>query len=306
MKITKRLFVSMASLELLLNNAVYATTENVEKQSVASTKYVFIGVAVFVIVLLLYLGYKMDTKSNENVRKKSSKSDKVKKRLAQKAEEAKQNSGTYEPDEDIPYESDEEVFKSEELNDNIEYDDNEDSLFSTAFNNENTSIFEDEVNENEFSETETDELGDEFDTSIIDDLDEDVKDENFENTMLFNSENIAKTSSGNNLEDEIDQLENINEMDNLIKEENKDTFIDELKNFKEPESDFKGFSSSSIIEDSKDEIELEDDNKKRKIVDEGNIDFLNQMEENLEKGKKGKSTKKKSDGSKKSIDKKDN
>lgn len=294
MKRTGKVFVSMASLGILLNNVAYATTEIKIKQNGVSTKFVFIGVAAFVIILLLYLGYKMDTKGNDRSPKVSHKSEKIKKKLAQKAEEIKQNDGSYEEDKEVIYEEDKNEFKNEDLNDNIEYDENEDSLFSTTFNGE------DKLDESDNS------YGEVFDTSIIDGLDEEFESntKKFEDTMLFNNENITKSSFGNDLEDEIDELENIDELEALKEEENKDTFIDELKNFKEPESDFKGFSSSSNEEISKKDFQVKDSSKSKNNLEENNDiannEFLSQMEENLEKDKLNR---KKDRTNKKSTDK---
>ena len=62
MKKTKKIFVSITSLGVLLNNVAYATTEVIRGDEESfPTKYIFIGIAVVVIGLLLFLGYKMDT-----------------------------------------------------------------------------------------------------------------------------------------------------------------------------------------------------------------------------------------------------
>ena len=221
----------------------------------------------------------MDTKGNDRSPKISHKSEKIKKKLTQKVEEIKQNDGSYEEDKEVTYEEDKNEFKNEDLNDNIEYDEDEDSLFSTTFDDE------EELDESDNS------YGEVFDTSIIDGLDEEFESntEKFEDTMLFNNENITKSSFGNDLEEEIDELENIDEMESLKEEENKDTFIDELKKFKEPESDFKDFSSSSNEEIGKKDFQVKDPYKSKNNLEENNDivnnEFLSQMEENLEKDK---------------------
>ena len=90
------------------------------------------GVAALVIILLLYLGYKLDTKESDPQSSKAfSKIEKNKKKLAQKAEAIQQNSGVYEADEAV-YEADDEIFNNDDLNDFVEYKDDEDSLFSVS------------------------------------------------------------------------------------------------------------------------------------------------------------------------------
>lgn len=323
MKKTEKIFVSITSLEILLNNVAYASTEVAEKQDGLSMKYIFIGVAVLIIILLLYLGYKMDTKGNERSTKVSHKSEKVKKKLTEKAEEIQQNSGAYEADDNITYEADKDMFENEDLNEKIEYDEDEDSLFATTFEN-NDSIFEDdpiEINdipeekteveeefineepEEEVEEEPEEELGEEFDTSVIDGLDDEEDEEetepkkSFDETMIFTNEDFAKDSSGNDLEEEIDNLDNLEEMEALKEEENRDSFIEELKNFKEPESDFEGFSSASNIKSTEEEPEVKPHRKYTKVKKENTSvdnDFLSQMEENLQKSKAERNAKKES------------
>ena len=222
MKKTEKIFVSIASLGILLNNVAYASTEVVEEKSGLPMKYVFIGVAVLIIVLLLYLGYKMDTKGSEKPSKVSIKKEKVRKKLTEKAEEIQQNSGTYEADDNIAYEADKDMFENEDLNEKIEYDEDEDSLFGTTYEDED-SIYEDDPTQvdNFQDETEIDseeDMGEEFDTSVIDGLEDEEEFEDkksFDETMIFNNEDFAKDSSGNDLEEEIDSLDNFDEMEAL-------------------------------------------------------------------------------------------
>ena len=303
MKKTGKIFVSIASLGMLLNNVAYASTEVVEEKSGLPMKYVFIGVAVLIIALLLYLGYKMDTKGSEKPSKVSIKKEKVRKKLTEKAEEIQQNSGTYEADDNITYEADKDMFENEDLNEKMEYDEDEDSLFDATYEDED-SIYEDDPTQvdNIQDETEIDseeDMGEEFDTSVIDGLDDEEDEEetepkkSFDETMIFTNEDFAKDSSGNDLEEEIDSLDNLDEMEALKEEENKDSFIDALKNFQEPESDFEGFSSA--VNSSKKEDEVKEHKKYTKVKKEDSLmdnDFLSQMEENLQKNKAERDAKK--------------
>jgi len=309
MKKTGKIFVSMMSLGILLNNVAYAAAETAEKsKDGSSTKYIFIGAAIIVIGLLLFLGYKMDTKDS-GATKVSHKAQKTKKKLSAKAEELKQNEGTYEADES-EYEADKESFNNEELNDSTEYNgEDEDSLFSASSEDDEDEIEDlgddDEFNDDEANTTaEEPELrtepepelepepedeeatGEEFDTSIIDGLDDEEEEpkNSFDETMLFNNSDFSAT--GNSLSDEIDNLDNINggkeampkddelvddkkveeEIPETIEDDFKDaetidfsssdddSFIDELKNFEEPESSFEGFSVSSKDDDKFEEI----------------------------------------------------
>lgn len=303
MKKTGKIFVSIASLGMLLNNVAYASTEVVEEKSGLPMKYVFIGVAVLIIALLLYLGYKMDTKGSEKPSKVSIKKEKVRKKLTEKAEEIQQNSGTYEADDNITYEADKDMFENEDFNEKMEYDEDEDSLFDATYEDED-SIYEDDPTQvdNIQDETEIDseeDMGEEFDTSVIDGLDDEEDEEetepkkSFDETMIFTNEDFAKDSSGNDLEEEIDSLDNLDEMEALKEEENKDSFIDALKNFQEPESDFEGFSSA--VNSSKKEDEVKEHKKYTKVKKEDSLmdnDFLSQMEENLQKNKAERDAKK--------------
>ena len=220
MKRTGKIFVSIASLGILLNNVSYAATE-VAKQDDGgiSTKYIFIGIATLVIILLLFLGYKMDTKGT-NSTKVSHKAEKTKEKLSTKEAELQQNSGKYEATEEETYEDDGEIFDNEDLNDSIEYaEDEEDSLYETVNENEESEFSTKDntidtiVEEPEDSELKEEKLeeefGEDFDTSIIDKLDEEEIDpkKSFDETMLFNNSEFSAT--GSSLEDEIDSLDNI-------------------------------------------------------------------------------------------------
>ena len=323
MKKTGKLFVSMATLGILLNNVAYASTEEGEKS--LPTKYIFMGIAALVILLLLFLGYKMDTKGNDvsAPKKVSHKAEKTKQKLSAKAEALKENSGTYEADEEA-YEADGEIFNNDDLNDSVEYkeDELEDSLFSTEENDdydyENGTGFgsvpveeESEITTNAVEEPvekeEPEATGEEFDTSIIDGLedeDDNTEKSSFDNTMLFNSNDFSST--GNSLEDEIDSLDNDSGTDDIeliTDDKNDDKFIEELKNYEKPKDDFEGFSVAPKKEEKLEEfIEANEEKKPKKYTKVSKIeeseevekepidtsfgmdnDFLSQMEANLQK-----------------------
>ena len=285
MKKTGKIFVSMASLGILLNNVAYATTDTAQKEGGLQIKYIFMGIAALVVVLLLYLGYKMDTKGSSS--RPTSKQKKAKAKLEQKAEEIKHNDGVYEEDADITYEEDG-AMDNDELNEVTEYsddDEEEGSLYAAPATNENEeSLFEESGEPTEenpepaepLNDTTEEDVGEEFDTSVIDKLDEDepVEDNNlgkdsFDETMLFNSDDFnTADASFETGTDEIDtdnveissEPEEVKEpeepaVEEITTEEPKedveinildnteDSFINELKNFEEPESDFEGFSS---------------------------------------------------------------
>ncbi|MBR1540419.1 MAG: hypothetical protein IJ629_04560 [Clostridia bacterium] len=319
MKRTGKIFVSMSSLGVLLNNVAYAATEVAEESREGlPTKYIFMGVAALVIVLLLFLGYKMDTKESGSTTKVSHKAKKTRQKLSAKAEAIQQNFGEYEADEDA-YEADEEEFDNDDLNDSIEYnDDEEDSLYSVASEDEDEDEDEDEgayeENEGGFTtgtvnpvvvdsyepetemEPELEEIeedsGEEFDTSIIDGLDDDIDPKkSFDETMLFNNSDFSAT--GSSLEDEIDNLENIKDIEiESADEEEESSFIDELKSFEQPESDFEGFSVASKKEEKMEEFKEMEEKSGAEELDLSNEEiadipvdneFLSQMEANLQK-----------------------
>lgn len=344
MKKTGKIFVTMSYLSILLNNVAYASEATGEKTISFSGKPFLIGVAVLVIVLLLYLGYKMDS-NDAGTPKISSKKEKQREKLIKKAEDLEQNSGTYEADDNIPYEADISNFTTSDFNEKVEYDEDEDSLFDISTKEEDVPILDEnigkvvddepitnneleEVNDaeeptesvetepedvgdvDEEPEPEPEETGEEFDVSVIDDLDDEeteVKEDDSktsESTMLFDSSELAKASSGKDLEEEIDNLdddlENIDEeVANALEEESKrDTFIDEIKNFKEPEeTDFVGFSVAKPIK--KEEVIKEEEKKEKEEAESAPIsnvstdnEFLSQMEANLEKSKEERNAKK--------------
>lgn len=313
MKKINKISVSMLMFRLCLNNYVFAATNEVQKNSNDSyAKFVFIGVAALVIILLLFLGYKMDTNDNGNEKRETKKINKEKEKIFNKVNSIKQNEGSYEADTEA-YEADGLDFKNEDFNSSIEYkeDDDEDSLYSTSSEkkeNEEDDDYTDSDYTNyaggfgtdstvnipiptNIESTETKEEPEiekeEFDTSIIDNLDIDDSKKSFDETMLFNNSDFSAT--GNSLEEEIDNLD-------TIKEENKvddsQDFLEELKKFEQPESTFEGFSVASN-EDSIEEFNDKEENM-FSLNEESNLDddFISQMEATLKKNKESRKTKK--------------
>ncbi len=314
MKKSGKIFASITPLWLLLNNVAYATTEVAEEEGDSPYIKIFMIIGAVVIALLLYLGYKMDTKGNEKPAKLKKERQKLAEKATEKAEEIVQNSGSYEADE-VSYEEDRENLNNEDLNEKVEYnEDEEDSLFEVANEedeeDEEDSIYGYESEEDEVElekEQEDDGEGEEFDVSIIDNLDneDEVKPsestKTSEETMLFDSKSLEKSDSKEKLENEIDELDVMDEdMEaNLKAEEEKDTFIDELKNFKEQESNFEGFSRASNVET----LETEKEPKKYKRAKEDaysseNIsednEFLSQLDANFQQSRADREAKKNS------------
>jgi hypothetical protein len=323
MKKGGKILGTLAVLALVFNNTVYATTESTAESEGFPTKYIFIGVAAIVLILLLFLGYKMDTKGDELFAPKISRSSKKVEKKSAKKPEPKESE--YEEDAEISYENDS-IDNSEEIADEIEYsEDDEESLFSAENDSnddsEEFSFSSDEGNEEEKSEEDDNEdeeeyTGEEFDTSIIDGIEdeEDITTSNkeekptsFDETMVFDNGSTNITSD--KLEDEIDSLDNIDDnMEEInIGGDTSDPFIDELKNFEEPESDFEGFSVESSkddigdIEESKPSKKYKKVKKEEKVVEEeknteiqDSNDFLAQMEATLQKNKEERNARNKS------------
>lgn len=307
MKKLGKFSLSFSAMMLMTNKIVYATTEATDEG--IPSKYIFIGIAVLVILLLLFLGYRMDTKGEEiTVPKASKKSNKKYNDLMASSNDA------YEED-NINYEMDHNV-NTKDLMDSTEYEDDEDSLFTTMSDNDDSNLYETPTYNYEDDE-EIEDAGEEFDTSIIDNIDDEIYEDDieeddeeyvdntkntpksFDETMVFN--NPISNLSGSNLEDEIDNLDNFDDFED--DEIEKDPFIEELNNFKEPESTFEGFS----VANNEDVEEVEPKKplkkytkvKKEEAFDDmlvNNVstdeDFLAQMEKNLQKNQEEREAKK--------------
>lgn len=276
MKKTGKIFISMMSLGIILNNVCYAASEATDANKGSSpTKYIFIGAAILVIGLLLFLGYKMDTKESGGSTKVSHKAEKTKKKLSAKVEEIKQNEGTYEAD-DGAYEEDKELLGNEDLNDSVEYNgDEEDSLFDAANDEEDDDEIEDlsdyeDEDSNGFDtsavsktsepepepEPEAEEPeGEEFDTSIIDKLDEEEEPKNsFDETMLFNNSDFSAT--GSSLANEIDNINGTTSVES--EKESVEDKADEIKD--EVEDEPMSEIDTGTLEDKIDEIDFSEEN----------------------------------------------
>lgn len=296
MKNIKKVLLLLLMMTITINNNVYAAGDSTDSEGF-SAKYIFIGFAFLVIILLLFLGYRIDTKGEDIVR-----SPKPNKKQAKK--EAINTDVAYEEDKNTTYQADESV-SNDDLNDSIEYvdDDEYDNSIdniedesSNYFDNNVEEIDNNHTNDSEESllsvnenEENNEDLGEEFDTSILDNLDDEETDEeeipttnntkkSFDETIVFD----------NKLEDEIDSLDDEN--NDIVSRTDDDSFINELKNFKEPESNFSGFS---VKKDNKNEINIEEEetindvpNVNNKNLNNAVTDnFLHQMELNLEKNK---------------------
>ena len=276
-KLKVTLTLSVAGLMCFSNNIFAATASASTAESSASvTKYIAIGVAALIIVLLLFLGYKLDSKdSNEsNYLAKKSKKDK-KKKTAKK--------------EDIKYEADSVAYKadnvdSNDLTETTEYEEDDEnnsseepSLFSTMNDDEElgidtpiTKTLVEDQNENIKEPEDLEDYGEEFDTSIIDDIDdEEISDDNkkMEETMIFNNPPVSS------LAEPEEKIEDV------------DPTMDELSKIDKTETTFEGFSvSDKKVEEKKEEKP----HKKYTKVKKDSIstdDFLAQVEENLKRDK---------------------
>ena len=315
-----------------------------------TVKNAFLVISIVVILLLLYLGYRMDSNEGTPREKKSkkkefvdSKANYVKKQTEEvytsNDTEYEEDSREYEVDnvnpedisESVEYEEDNSVYQPDEE----EEEDFEDIDEITSKVEPEKSLFE--SSNNDFGETisfdssalnkeinndiediakveEEEELGEEFDTSIIDKIDDDIEDE------VFSTSVPKSTTVVEEYEEIVEEEEDFGEeFDTSIIDEIDDDFEDISTNetfsnkietpvVEEEEEEFQGFSVSTskaktpVVEDD-DEIEkieeieeipvIEEKPKKRytkvstkstsTALDE---DFMRQMEANLEVGVK--------------------
>lgn len=192
-----------------------------------STKTIILAVFAIILILVLYVGFKMDSyDSKKEPKEKKSKLDKINNYISSKDEVYEEDEKAYEMDDINP----------EEISSNTEYE--EDELEELGFANDNSEASLYEMPSDDAEEYEDDEeYGEEFDTSIIDDLDEEelnsepeIKNsiletklgpnpianvveelkekqkESFDSTMVFDTP--IKTSA---LENDIDELDDIEE-----------------------------------------------------------------------------------------------
>lgn len=285
-KLKTTLTLSAASLLLFSRNCFAATATNTASSGISSTKYLAIGVAAVIVILLLFLGYKMDSKGDGEPTFTSKKSRK-------KEKPAKKPVVKYEPDK-VTYEKDD--VNSKDLSEPVEYEEDEDSLYSSmndetpetpnfsVDNEDDLGSLEDSSDGLTENTENNEEYGEEFDTSIIDDIDdEEVPEETTvetpkttsEETMIFNNPPASETK------DELTE-----EFNNI------DPTMDELKNIDTTETSFGGFSVSdntskkeNVDEAPKAEKPRKKYTKVKKDTTVSTDDFLAQMEENLKKDK---------------------
>lgn len=314
MKNWKKLgIITLTGAMLLMPNEVSAASISLSDVSI---KNVFLILAIVIILLLLYLGYKMD--SNEGIKEPKEKKSKKKEFVDSKSNYVKpQVETTYVPDEK-EYEEDNREYEvdnvnPDEISESVEYEEDdvaddetytepEKSLFDSSSNMDETISFDtnalnkeisDEVEEMEDAE----DVGEEFDTSIIDKIDEEeefgfatavpkskVEVEEYEETEEYGEE--FDTSIIDQIDDEFEMepVKNVEEMVNNIVEP-------------EEETEFQGFSVGvpKAKEEPEEEVEIveevvvEEKPKKRytKVTPkttELDEDFMRQMEKNLEIG----------------------
>lgn len=224
MKKFNKTLLAINMLLLSTSNSFAATGET---GGTSGIKYLAVGVAAVIIVLLLFLGYRLDSKDNrrgaEKRRKEAKKRAKEERYEADKISYQKDNVSANDINEVTAYEEDED--DEEEENSEVE----------------------------EYEETEEDddvEYGEEFDTSIIDDIEDDIP--------------------------EVEETEIAS-----------DPLMDELKKIQEEKVETKEKPLIFVEEpEIKEKIEEVEEPKKEEFKE---MDFLAQMEENLKKNQEARS-----------------
>lgn len=276
-KLKATLTLSVAGILFFSNNCLAATTNATSSTAgtTSVTKYIAIGVAAVIIILLLFLGYKMDSKGSDT--SITSKKGKSKKKVKQnKKEDAK-----YEPD-SVTYKADD--VNNSDLSEPVEYEEDteenneeESSLFSAM--NDETDNYDDNtfLDENSESTDSAEEYGEDFDTSILDNIDDEEELEapknNMDETMVFNNPPALETEEPADTEEPEEKVEDV------------DPIMEELSHIDKTESNFGGFS---VGEKKAEEKKEEKPRKKYTKVKKDSIstdNFLEQMEENLKKDK---------------------
>ena len=184
MKKLMKISVLSSAIMLMLNNIVYAETADATASSNSTMKYVFMGIALLVVILLLFLGYRMDSRDDSSFKpsKNPNKGSKPSKEKVKKEKIVKQKiQEVYEPD-NITYENDNNFdtsdlyendnnFDTSDLVETSEYeeDDDENLFFGSNMPSANLS---NEVFSNNPKVEENETYGEVFDTSIIDQIDD--------------------------------------------------------------------------------------------------------------------------------------
>ena len=213
MKKTGKVLSSLIALTLVFNNTVYATNEVASKSEGIQSKYIFMGVALLVIVLLLFLGYRMDTKENDVSTSRVPKKSKKKEPKKKVREEV-----VYNDDVNVTYESDN--VSANDLNEDVEYMEDDDRLFTSD------GSFDSDVNNNpydfslnNYEEDENEATGEVFDTSIIDEIDNEDNISTDSNINSLNMDSVNPNLNGINLMDT--NMNSINSMDTNIDRDRK-------------------------------------------------------------------------------------
>lgn len=297
MKKTKKILGSLVIISALLNKTVYAAEEVAKEGEGFPTKYIFMGVALLVIVLLLFLGYRMDSRGGEI---SSPRAPKKQKKQKTKVKEVEHNDIEYSADNTVDYMND--SINTNDLYEDTEYEDDTEDNINTRFSLEepfNEDDLLNDVNSNSIPESndyDDSTYGEEFDTSIIDGLDDEddfvlsepVNPEtpkapevnktpsSFDETMIFNDFNNPIVSS-KNLENEIDELDNVNDDEEINDFDNLNNNV-ETNNFDNlnTNEEINSFENLNNTNDDLNNINNFNEMSNDKV---GSLDNLNNLEE---------------------------
>lgn len=275
MKKTGKILSSLIALTLVFNNTVYATNEVASKSEGIQSKYIFMGVALLVIVLLLFLGYRMDTKENDVSTSRVPKKSKKKEPKKKVREEV-----VYNDDVNVTYESDN--VSANDLNEDVEYMEDDDRLFTSD------GSFDSDVNNNpydfslnNYEEDENEATGEVFDTSIIDEIDNEDNISTDSNINSLNMDSVNPNLNGINLMDtNIDSLNpidtnlnNVNSINSDFIDENNSKSFDETMIFNTENNNF----SINKLEKEIDDLDNLDSDIKETNINEETDSFIEEL-----------------------------
>lgn len=206
MKNVRIFFVTLISLLLLYSNKVYATTEGtyVPEQGNGIEKIILIGIGVLAVILVLFIGYKMD-KSEENKkrrekfikdnRKDESKEDKdlysaIYNTINLEDDDLSENIEDYEDDEskNTKMEETEEIQNFEIDNENDDYED--------IYKEINSAYTDDEIEENFYNKEDEENIYEKKNENIAEQENESLEEpEEIEELSVKSNENIEKMIS---------------------------------------------------------------------------------------------------------------
>lgn len=241
-----------------------------------SAKTIILAVFAIILVLVLYVGFKMDSyDSKKESKEKKSKADKINNYVSSKDEVYEEDEKAYEVDDINP----------EELSSNVEYE--EDELEELGFENENVENSLEEVSSDDIEEyvEEEEEPGEEFDTSIIDDLDEEDSNSNPEIKNSILESKISSNPIANVLEElkERENFEGTMVFDSLAKTSSLEKDIEELDDMEESKEDYN--IEESVEEDTtealpglEEEIDALDSIEESNVVDEEDDPFIKELQ----------------------------